>query len=290
MGVSPAFAQTLTVVYPWQDSRPAMNARLLAKTMVKYLNVKNIEFKFMPGANGIVAANYVYALPDTYPNYVIGTFNRNIPYVGVVGGKNVRFESVGFNWLGSTDDGRHDSMILLSRKTYDGNLVVGSDTIDISNPVEFIRRTLNWNIRHVTGYQGNNEVRLALERNEIDAMLVNYNSIKFTRPRWLTEYLILFQFGNGDRRNDELPNVETLYNMVDDKRELVKLELQYMLVRPFVASPNVRPDALEALRTAFKNAAHDVEYLDEARKSDIPVNFIDWRTTTQAIKMMKEQQ
>lgn len=282
-------AKTLTIVYPWIDSRPAINARILGKYLQKHLkDVTRVKFKHIPGANGIVAANYLYSY-SSKNEYIIGTFNRNIPLLGITGGENIKFDSMKFEWVGSSDDGRKDMMILLSHKNYVDNLIIGSSNVELFDSSVFIRKHLKWNIKHVAGYKGNNDLRLAFERNEIDAFFININSILGTKADWLSEYKVLFQFGNMNNRHERLLTIPTLYDIIENKKMLSFFEKQFILLRPYATPPNIDIYILDELRIAFDKAMKDEEYLIETSNVAIPVNYIDFIEIQKILNEMKEE-
>lgn len=241
----------------------------------------------MPGAASVVATNYLYNLAPR-DGSTIGVFFKNIPLIGSIGGQNVNFDAKKFTWLGSTADGRKDAVLLLSHKQYDGELIIGSDNVIAADPVKFVKDVLGWNIRQISGYKNQSDIRLAFERKEIDAMINSLIGIKSTRPNLLKDSRILIQFGNGKSRHPDFPDVPTLAELIteDQMRQLSVFETQYILLRPYVAPPDIPKDKADILRTAFSKAVQDPEYIEEARKAGIEVNLIDWREAESILSIL----
>jgi tripartite-type tricarboxylate transporter receptor subunit TctC len=276
--IIPAKADVLTIILPVSEDSHAINARIFSKYLQKHIpSHPQIEFKVIPGAASVVAANYIYNIAPKDGN-TIGVFYKNIPLVGSIGGPNINFDATKFTWLGSTADGRKDAVLVMSNKKYDGELIIGSDNVLVGDPIDILKKI--WNIKEVRGYKSQSEIRLALERGEIDAMINSMIGIKTTKPEWLTpesKIKPILQFGNGNNRHQNFQNIPTLSEKLIDKKELKKFENQYILLRPYVAPPNIPKEKASELRRAFSEAAQDKDYIEEASKAGIDVNLIDWK-------------
>jgi len=293
MSVVTVKANTLTIVMNTSgEDTHSMTARILSKYFIKHNNnIKKIEYKIIPGAGSIIAANYLYNIASK-DGSTIGVFMKNIPLIGIIGGQNIDYDPSNFVWLGSVDDGRKDAVILLSHKKYDGEIIIGSNNIDIASPSSFIQRVLNWNIKDIQGYKSVNDVRLSFERKEIDALIANLNGLRATRPNWILDnkYHILLQFGNFSTRNSSLPNVPTIAELStsNNKEEILAFEQMSFLLRPYVAPPNIPKTAQNELRKMFHLAVNDNDFIEEALSKNIAVNYISWSEAEKIIDDMKK--
>jgi hypothetical protein len=282
--IVPAKAEILTVILPVAEDSHAINARIFSKYLQRHLpNNPTIEFKVVPGAASVVAANYLYNIAPKDGN-TIGVFYKNIPLVSSIGSANINFDVRNFTWLGSTADGRKDAVLVMSNKLYDGNLVIGSDNVIVGDPIDMLKKI--WNVREIRGYKSQSEIRLALEREEVDAMINSMIGIKTSKPEWLkpeSKVQPILQFGNGINRHPNYPDVPTLAEFYKDKQELAKFESQYVLLRPYVAPPNIPIEKAATLRKAFVAAVKDPAYIEEANKAGIDVNLIDWQEAEKII-------
>lgn len=286
--ITPSQARDLTIILPAVEDAHAINARIFSRYLSSHMSKDTkIVFKVVPGAASVTAANYIY---NNAPRdgYTIGVFNKNIPLIGAIGGSNVNFDPTKFTWLGSTSDGRKDAVLLLSNKPYDGELIIGSDSVLLADPVKFIQRSLSWNIKQINGYKNNAEVRLAFERKEIDALINSLIGIKTSKPSWLNDNKIqvLLQFGNSTNRHPEFLNVPTLEEMISDNdKELLHIfETQFILLRPYVAPPDIPEDMVIELRKAFDAAVLDQRYVQEALRANIEVSLINAKEAERIVR------
>lgn len=276
--VTSVAADTLKIIVPSDNDSYNINARVLGKYLVKHLpNQPTLVIQSMPGAASMVAANYLYnhAPKD---GSVIGTFYKEIPLVGALGGPNVQYDASKFTWIGSNVDGRKDAVIMWCNT--DNPKIIGSENYAGVNPAFLVRDLAKLDAKIVTGYATTGDARLALERKEVDAVVYNLVGIKSQKPNWLkpdSGIKPCMQFGNGIHRHIEYKDVQTLAEVVQldtDKTILSIVEASYAMLRPFVAPPGIPAKNAQELREAFVKAVMDSEYLEEARKMNIEVNPI----------------
>src|SRR5262249_38689595 len=94
--------KTITIVVGYKPGGGYdATARLLSRYLPKYIpGTPTVIVQNMPGANSLIAANYVYAQakPD---GLTIGTFNRNLPIGQLLAVEGVKFDMLKFAWIGS---------------------------------------------------------------------------------------------------------------------------------------------------------------------------------------------
>lgn len=269
-------------------------ARLMARFMTKYIpGNPAVVVQNMPGAGSLLSANYIYNLAPK-DGTVIGTFARNMPLMGVLGGNPaVKYDARQFTWLGSASSYQEDSYIMWVRKDAKVQTVAeaqkpggpplvlgGTGEGATGNDVPIILRdALGMNIKQITGYPDSNAIFLAIERKEVEGRTTDLSSVRTNRPEWLKpdSYVrALLQFGRATRHPD-FPDVPTARELAKDEksRSLIELaELPYVLSRPFVAPPGIPVDRAQALEKAFLDAGKDPELLAEAERLGIGVSPI----------------
>ena len=131
----------------------------------------------------------------------------------------------------------------------------------------------------VRGYKGTREMLLAVERGEADGLCgYNWTSLKTQRPDWISgeKANILVQFGmETDRDLDKLkvPSIWSFIKNDADKQLFELLIAEQEFGRPFVMPPGVPADKLKAFRDAFAKTLEDKEFLAEAKKQRLDVEY-----------------
>jgi tripartite-type tricarboxylate transporter receptor subunit TctC len=286
MFVTSASASELRIVVPSNKDSYSTNARLIGRHIGKYLSENpSVIIQEVPGAYSVVAANYLYEIAPK-DGSTIGTFYKNIPLIGALGGTSIKYDASKFTWLGSTADGRTDAVILWSNKSgpieryRSTELIVGSENIVAGDAISLIRELYDIKIKLVGGYANSGTARLALEQKEIDAAVYSLIGIKTSKPDWLKSesgIIALLQFGNGSTRHKDFQNTPTLSEHTNQKEMLEVYEKQFILLRPFVAPPNIPTIRAKELRTALQKVSVDEMFLAEARKANIDINFVTWQ-------------
>jgi hypothetical protein len=299
MFVTSASAQELKIIVPSMEDTYSLNARIISKYISKYHPEQPAPvIQAVPGAFSIAAANYLYNVASK-DGKTIGTFYKEIPMTGVLGGLNVNFDSSKFTWIGSNADGRKDSMIVWINKNQridsfkNEELLVGVDGGGTGHPSYITQRLMGLKFRYINGYPNPAANRLALERKEVDAVFYSLIGIKSGKPNWLLPdsgiYPIL-QMGNGKTRHVEYPNVPTLFDYLTTKEDMELAEVfetQFFLIRPFAAPPGIPLERTKILRNAFEEAVRDPDYIAEAKKANIDVNLITWKESEELVTKIR---
>jgi tripartite-type tricarboxylate transporter receptor subunit TctC len=271
-------SRELNIILSSDSDGHTVNARIFAKYLAKNIppNTSPI-FRVVPGAAGLNSTNYLYNIAPKDGN-TIGIVFKNIPIIGAIGGQNIQFDAREFLWLGSVADGRKDVVVLVSNKQYTGQeLIVGAESVVAADPINFIERYSNLNIRRVSGYKSSNSVRLAYERGEIDAFVSSLQGIKTNNIGWLKTQLFLLQMGNGKIRHADLLNTPTMNEIVNDEEGLKILSLfetQFTLLRSFVAPPGIPENKKQILLSAFNKAVKDPDYIKDAARINLEIDPI----------------
>jgi hypothetical protein len=271
-------AQELNIILSSDSDGHTANARLFGRHLAKHISSETTPiFRVVPGAAGINSTNYLYNIAPKDGN-TIGIVFKNIPIIGAIGGSNIQFDAREFLWLGSVADGRKDVVVLVSNKQYTGQeLIVGAESVVAADPINFIERYSNLNIRRVTGYKSSNSVRLAYERGEIDAFVSSLQGIKTYNMDWIKTQLFLLQMGNGKIRHTDLLNTPTMNEIVNDEEGLKLLSLfetQFTLLRSFVAPPGIPENKKQILLDAFNKAVKDPDYIKDASRINLEIDPI----------------
>lgn len=262
-------------------------ARLLAQHMPRYIpGNPNIIVQNMPGAEGIKAANYLWAISPR-DGTVIGGLQRNTGLARFYQpqGATIQFDVQRFIWLGSM---QQEIGLLLVRTssgvtdvTHLRNKEITASSTSRNSPASIYPRMLNAlygaKFRVVEGYGGSQESLLALERGEADSHVSGGSSAAFRarfRP-WEKAGTVKVLLQLGMERDREYPNIPTALEIVDNAEAKQIFEIAFVeqvMGRPFMLPPEVPRDRSEALRKAFDEAMKDKELLADAEKRGMEID------------------
>lgn len=282
-----AFANDLKIILNNATGGHMINARIVARHLPHYMENQNIVLQAMPGANGVVALNYIYnAAPKDGTE--IATVDSKSFMQAVTGEKNVKYDMTKMEWLGSFVDGRKEPFIFFAKA---GNtpLIGGSEASFSVNHIGLISGILKLDVRNITGYTDQAQTKLAFERGEINLVSYSLTGIRTTAPHWLndTSIMPLVQYGVGLNRHPSYPNTPTVAELCKTQEDcdlLQAFEATMTLIRAFVAPPKTEKTRLALLRSAFTSVMDDPDYRAEAKKAGIEVNPIYWREATEIVK------
>lgn len=267
-------------------------ARVISRHFGKHVpGNPNVVVQNMPGAGSLRATNHLYVNAPK-DGTMFGTFARNMPLMGVLGGNaNVQFDARKFTWLGSPSSTQDDAYMLFVRRNAKTNTIEDArardkDPIILGGTAEgatgndvalLIRDTLGLNFKLIAGYPDSGALFIAIERGELDGRFVGLSAVSSNKPDWLKPggpVKALLQFARV-KRHPNYPDVPTARELAttDRARQLIELaEIPYMLSRPYAAPPGVPADRAKALQNAFNETTRDKEFLAEADKLGLDVS------------------
>lgn len=268
-------------------------ARLLARHMSRFIpGNPTMVVQNMPGAGSLRAANYLYNVAPK-DGTVFGTFARNLPLVGVIGGgANIQFEPRKYTWLGSSSSYVNDAYLLLVRPdapvgTIEAARKSGGPPLVLSGTAEgdtsadvpvLLRETLGLNIKLVNGYPDSNALFMSVENKEVDGRVADLSSVRSSRTHWLQPggMKALLQFARATRHADfpDVPTARELATSPENRALIEVMEIPYSLSRPYAAPPGIPADRAKALGEAFLAVHKDSQYLDEANKTKLDISPI----------------
>src|SRR6266498_266666 len=265
--------------------------RLAARHLGKYIpGHPNIIAQNMPGAGGIVSANYLFnvAKPD---GLTILAVNRANYLEQMVGRPEIKLDFRRLSWVGSFN--RAPMMITCRKDTpYTsienmraaktparfGEGGTGSISYVFSSLVAEI---LDFKVKHVTGYGSAREIDLGVERGEADCRATS--DITLVRPPWPTwvqQGFMTFVIQQGPAKSSVLPQTTpTVYELAPPSAKTTLNLMDVMLAytdfdRPYAAPPGVPKERLQILRDSFDKMLADPNFVVEAQK------LVDWDGTS----------
>jgi tripartite-type tricarboxylate transporter receptor subunit TctC len=245
--------------------------------------------QFMPGAGGIIMANYLYnAAP--HDGSVIGLLYDNIPTVQLLyADKGVKYKSENFVALGSV--GRYDPGVIgvrpdspalsiaAAKKKVDVIGAGGRGTNQFIVP-NLLNKLVGTKFKIVTGYKALGEMMLAMERNEVQGTLGSLSFFKETRPDWIRDGKIKWIVQLADRRDPELKDVPLLQETTDNKQYqavFIFITRARNMTKALVAPPGIPKARAAALRRAILDLTHDKAFLADAKRQRLDVAPGSWK-------------
>jgi tripartite-type tricarboxylate transporter receptor subunit TctC len=253
-------------------------ARMVARHIGRHIpGNPQVVPKNMEGAGGLRLANWLYSAAPR-DGTVIGATSRNIAFEPLIGNKGAQYDSRQFGWLGSANDevstcvSWHTSGIATINDALNKELIIGSINAadDTYQYPRLINNTLGTKFKIVTGYPGNNDISVAMERGEVLGRCGwSWSSVKSTRLAWVEEKKINILLQVSLAKHPDLPNVPLIMDLAksDEQRQMFRLIFaRQVMGRPFQSTPGVPPDRLQALQKAFMDTMKDKAFLAEADK------------------------
>lgn len=236
----------------------------------------------MQTAGGLNAANTIYNLAPK-DGTTIGMFSSSNALEPLLGNTLAKFETGKFTWLGNINrdaascgawksSGVTTIDDAFKRQVRFGASGMGATT---AQHALFMKNTIGSKLGVIIGYGGTNDVKLAMQRGEVDAscgMFVSSVLGPFGGDIARGDLKIIVQFG---RKNDPAfagaPNIYDYLKSEDDKLAADFVFLAAEITRPVTAPPGVPADVAAALRKAFDDTVKDPEFLEAAKKANILV-------------------
>jgi tripartite-type tricarboxylate transporter receptor subunit TctC len=257
-------------------------ARLVARHLGRHIpGNPTVIVVNMPGGGGLVAANHVFSAAPK-DGTVIGLFHEAQMMNQLTGGEGVAFDLRRFNWLGSSYDDPNVCLVrsdagLTSFKDMIGSATAvavggtgpGSNTYDAPR---VLAAATGANVRAVAGYPTTNDVRVGVERGEIQGMCLGWESVQSASGEWLKNGYAKVFVQNGTTRHPDLPEVPLAMEFAkdEDSKTLLRLvDAPGAMAKPFAFPPDVNPALVALMRTALFATFKDEDFLAEARTMNL---------------------
>lgn len=254
-------------------------ARLLAEHLPRFIPGRpTIVPQNMPGASGIVAADYMFNLARR-DGTVISVPQPSI-LINKIADPAMRFEPEKYTWIGR----------LSALKTYgvawkaaDPNTIAairqrefviaaaqgtGTGAIVSSALTQFAGLKL----KVVRGYKSVSESGLAMERGEVQG--ISSTSLEFLESKgWMGDGPVRILYVAALSRNPRLPDVPTIVELVVDPAGAETMKIVAMpseIGRALLAPPGIG-DKAAALSAAFDALMQDSTFIAEARRRTVEI-------------------
>ncbi len=253
-------------------------ARLIARHLAKFIPGNPIIIvQNTPGGGSIAMSNRIYR-SEPQDGSVLGLVQRGILLTALTRQPNAQFDLTRFNWVGSVSP---DSSLVVAWRTapvktardlMSTPLIVGGTgaTSDLEASARLLNATMGAKFKIVSGYAGQADVLLAMERGEVQGSADwSWSEIKTRHADFLADKKINLVLQNGVSKSPDLPEVPLAMDFITAETDRQAAALYFGLkqvARPILCGPGVPADRLQALRDAFAGLKDDADYKADAQK------------------------
>jgi tripartite-type tricarboxylate transporter receptor subunit TctC len=261
-------------------------ARMLQAHMAQYIPGKpQVITQYMPGAGGLIATNYITnAAPRD--GTVIGSVQRNVVRLALIGDKGVRYDPATINWIGSLYNdvsvcvAWHDSGVKTIEDVMQRELIVGGTALnDTEQFPAVLNNVLGTKFKIISGYKSSAAITLAMERGEVAGRCGwSWDSLKAQQGEWVTDKKVNILIQLSTKRAPDLPDVPLAAELAKTKEQKDLLDFifgEQTMGKPFIMGPGVPPERVEAIRKAFMAVGADQVAIDQMHKMDLGVAPMD---------------
>lgn len=265
-----------------------LNARSLARFMGRYIpGAPSIVVQNMPGAASLTAIRYIDSGAPK-DGTAIGVFLPGIITLSLVTPDKITLDMKNYTWVGVVTPDNYrvcygygpngvKTWDDLMKRPADKPFTMGTTGKGAANFIDgqVLKEVFGANLKIIMGYPGSTEMRLAVERGELDGDCGGYNSI----PRaWINDKRVHNFVRFSESKPSEVPDSAVWvgsFAKTDEQRQLINfLYAAADLGRPFVMSRQVPADRVALIRQAFDATMKDAGFLEDMKKQDQPVQPI----------------
>jgi tripartite-type tricarboxylate transporter receptor subunit TctC len=272
-----------------------LQARVAARHLGKHIpGNPAVIVQNMPAR--IAAANHMF-ITAPKDGTTIALLQRGILLARLIYPSGVRFEIEKLRWLGSFNTETavtlawHSAPHKTAKDLFDKELIVGGITgVDPETTPRLYNSLIGTKFKVVTGYNSTAQIALAIERGEVQGIADwSWSSLKAVRPQWLSEKQVTVLMQGALHNEPELGALPNALDFVKNDNDRKVLELHFTqktAARPLIAPPDVPADRIAILRQAFVALSKDKEFLADADKAKIEIDFVTGEEIDKVVKVV----
>jgi tripartite-type tricarboxylate transporter receptor subunit TctC len=256
-----------------------LNARLLARHLGDYIpGHPTVIVSNMPGAHGVTGANFIYNIAPK-DGTALGAPVPYLPQYQVQGIAGPQYDAAKFGWLGSIGAVNEIMYVWHTVPVRSVGDLQNHETILAADGavVTFARlltATVGARFKLVKGYGGTKEAHLALERGEVEGAVSTLSILRAYWSDWFENGKVRIILTNAFKRDPDIPDVPATIEFAKTQadRDLIGFFIASTSIgRAFVTPPDLAPDVLATLRTAFAATVKDEAFIAECRQAKFDV-------------------
>jgi tripartite-type tricarboxylate transporter receptor subunit TctC len=242
----------------------------------------------MDGAGSVIAANHLYNRAEKN-GLTVGIWNSQNVFNHMMGDPSIRFDGRKFGWIGSPSidsvacaimgfaGAKSFDEIVMAKKSFRMGATRAGNTTQLP---AMLNQWAGAKFDIIQGYAGTSPIRLAMRSREVDGGCWTWDSMRSTARSMLdatgAEKMIPFII-HGNWEDPEVKNITQFRDVFKDKDNLTAFNTWNApneFARPFSLPPGSPPRALSILRKAFKATMEDKDYIADAERSKLTVDYI----------------
>jgi tripartite-type tricarboxylate transporter receptor subunit TctC len=261
-------------------------ARVIARHFGKHIpGNPTFIVENMPGAGSLVSANHLYKIAKA-DGLTISHFNGSLFQLKAMGQKEIEFESAKFEFIGSAAKveiacGFSKASGIDSMEKWTASRVVprlgatapGTGGHDVSR---ILHATLGLPMQLVLGYKSTGDMRVAVERGELNGICTGWESLKSLWKQQIESGDLVIVLQALPKPHADLPKVPLAISFAktEEARELIQVGIHNVtaIARPFVLPPRTPKERVQLLRNAFAATLSDSEFLADTEKSNLDLS------------------
>jgi tripartite-type tricarboxylate transporter receptor subunit TctC len=256
--------------------------RAIAAVIGKYIpGHPTILIRNMPGAGGIKAANFIYAIAPQ-DGTAWGFITRGFVRAPLLQNPQAQFDPTKYHWIGTTSQETTVAAVWASatkvRSLQDAmreTVIFGGTSLSTDTGLfpAILNRLIDTKFKVIVGYKSSTDVDLAMQRGEVQGKIWTWGSLKSgSTAAWLADrkVAILTQFGL--QKAKDLPDVPLALDFAKTPADRQVMDLIFSplsLGYPSFMGPGVPADRVEIMRRAFDQTMRDPQFVAEMREQSL---------------------
>jgi tripartite-type tricarboxylate transporter receptor subunit TctC len=275
--------KTITIIIPiGPGGAYDAYARLVARYLGRHIpGNPTVIAQNMPGAGGVIASNYVYNIAP-HDGTTLTIITSAFANEELFANPQIKYDSRRFLAIGRLADTTsvlffwHDSAIKTRQ-----DLLTKPSTVAVSSVHEIpayrvraMNSLIGTSMKLIPGYPSARDYVLAVERGETDGGTSTFIGLSQLYSSYLRDKKLnlLMQFSlNRDPAMPDVPTIMEVIKNPESKRIFRPLVSNDEIGRSLFTTPNLPPERLAVLRSAFQAMIADPEFQADAQRLKLPL-------------------
>jgi Uncharacterized protein conserved in bacteria len=265
-------------------------ARLIGPFLQKHTGAREVRITTMPGGGGLKAASYIWRAKPDGMNIFFGNVATLI-LAPLADSPGAQFEPGKFTYLGrATSEPRLLTVGGKSQvKTFEDVRKLGRPFVYPSQGTDedfytmaVLADALGFTLKAVTGYEGNADTALAVIKGDGDGHITGWSESQGAIKAGDKRPILVI----ATERHPDYPDVPTVIEAAPAaKKQLITAIVNINeMHRSYIGPPGMDQHATAAFRAALKAVMADPAFIEETKKGNRPVAYMDGEKQQQIVR------